>query len=178
MPALKIALPPGQVSTGGVCPLKGAQTLSYGGPQHPPSAASAEVRIVTLIDWLIGFAISFLIKWVFLTLVFYAAGRIVSGVNAKFTDALLVAFIGALVSEILHFGFQYLIYVVMPSLSGFFWLPPVGSALITLIVYIPLFMHFFDTGLGGALLIGLLCVFFYILIGVAMFFLLLFLGWI
>lgn len=124
---------------------------------------------------LIGFAIGFLIKWIFLTLVFYAAGRIVSGVNAKFTDALLVAFIGSILSAILNIGFEYLIYVVMPTLGGYWWLPAVGSALITLIAYIPLFMHFFDTGLGGALLIGILCVIFYIIIGIVMAFLLVFL---
>lgn len=121
---------------------------------------------------LVGLVIGFLIKWIFLTLVFYAAGRLVSGVNAKFTDALFVALIGSIVSEVLHFGFEYLIYVAMPSLGSLWWLPAVGSALITLIVYIPLFMHFFDTGLGGALLIGIVCVVFYIIIGVVMAFLL------
>jgi hypothetical protein len=122
---------------------------------------------------LIGTAISFLIKWILLTLVFYAAGRIVSGVNAKFTDALLVALIGSIVSEILHFGFNYALTALGIGLPDL--LAVIASALITLIVYIPLFMHFFDTGVGGALLIGLLCVIFYVIIGIAMAFLLIFL---
>lgn len=119
---------------------------------------------------LVAIAISFLIKWILLTLVFYAAGRIVSGVNAKFTDALLVALIGSIVSELLHFGFNYALSVLGIALPELFAI--IASALITLIVYIPLFMHFFDVGFGGALLIGLLCVIFYVIIGVIMVFVL------
>jgi hypothetical protein len=118
--------------------------------------------------------ISFLIKWIFLTIVFYAAGRIVSGVNAKFTDAVLVALIGSIVSEILHWAFNYVLGLLGIGLPWLF--AAVASAIITMLVYIPLFMHFFDTSLGGAILIGLLCLIFYVIIGFVTAFLVVFLA--
>jgi len=123
---------------------------------------------------MVAFAIGFLIKWIFLTIVFYIAGRAVTGINTKGSDALIVAFIGALISEILHYAFSWFIITYGLDIL-FWWLPAVGSALITFIVYIPLFMKFFDAGLGGAIAIGLLCLILYIIIGIAMIFILAFL---
>jgi hypothetical protein len=120
------------------------------------------------------FVIGFLLRWIFLTIVFYAAGRLVSGVNAKFTDALLVALIGSIISEVLHEGFRYVLVLFGIGLPDL--IAGIASALITVIVYIPLFMHFFDTSLGGALLIGLICVIFYVLIAFLTAFLVVFLG--
>jgi hypothetical protein len=111
-------------------------------------------------------AVYFLVKWVLLTIVFYITGRIVSGVNAKFSDAVIVAFVGSVLSAILHWGFDF----VFPSLglpfasSTIELIAIVCSALITVIVYLPLFMHFFDVGFGGAVAIGILCLVIYVLI--------------
>lgn len=124
---------------------------------------------------MVAFAIGFLIKWIFLTIVFYIAGRAVTGINTTGSDALIVAFIGALVSEVIHFGFEW--FITTYGLAAlYWWLPAVGSALITFFVYIPLFMKFFDTSIGGAIAIGLICLILYIIIGIAMAFLLVFLA--
>jgi hypothetical protein len=111
-------------------------------------------------------AVYFVVKWVLLTIVFYITGRIVSGVNTTFTDAVVVAFIGSLLSAILHWGFDY----IFPLLGLPFPNPTIEliaivcSALITVIVYLPLFMHFMDVGFGGAVAIGILCLVIYVLI--------------
>jgi hypothetical protein len=123
--------------------------------------------VIELLDNpLVWEAIAFFIKWVLLTIVFYITGRIVSGVNAKFTDALIVAFIGSLLSAILHWGFDYIFPILgLPfAASTLELIAIVGAALITVIVYLPLFMHFFDVGFGGAVAIGILCMVFYVLI--------------
>ncbi len=113
-----------------------------------------------------GTIIIFFVKWVILTVVFYITGRIIAGINAKFTDAIIVAFVGSLLSAILHWAFE----VGLPML-GLPFAPEtinlislVGAALITIIVYLPLFMHFFDVGFGGAMVIGILCLIIYVLI--------------
>lgn len=115
---------------------------------------------------LMGTIIIFFVKWVILTVVFYITGRIIAGINAKFTDAIIVAFVGSLLSAILHWAFE----VGLPML-GLPFAPEtinlislVGAALITIIVYLPLFMHFFDVGFGGAMVIGILCLIIYVLI--------------
>ncbi|MFX1476482.1 MAG: hypothetical protein ACFFCO_13575 [Promethearchaeota archaeon] len=92
--------------------------------------------------------------------------------NAKFTDAVIVAFVGSLLSAILHWGFN----VGFPML-GLPFAPEtidlialVGAALITIIVYLPLFMHFMDVGIGGAVAMGILCLIIYILIEIPVYF--------
>lgn len=127
---------------------------------------------------LMGELIIFFVKWVILTAVFFITGRIIAGVNAKFTDAIIVAFVGSLLSAILHWAFE----IGLPLL-GLPFAPEtinlislVGAALITIIVYLPLFMHFFDTGFGGAVAIGILCLIIYVLIEIPVLFF--FPGWV
>ncbi len=119
---------------------------------------------------LISLLISFFVKWVILTIVFYITGRIVSGVNAKFSDAIIVAFIGSLTSFVLHEVLGYIFDFVVPTLGLPYSIQLLDllelaiAGLITLVVYLPLFMHFFDVGFGGAVAIGILCLVIYVLI--------------
>jgi hypothetical protein len=87
--------------------------------------------------------ITFVISFIVATIAFFAAGRLLSGVNAKFTDALFVALLGLL----LKFGIDLAIsYVLVPGLNEivvFSW--SVVSLLATFIVWMILVQHFFDT---------------------------------
>lgn len=114
---------------------------------------------------LLADGIGFVLRWILFTIVFFIAGRIVSGVNTTFTDAVVVAFIGSVVSSFVHLIFHT--FLLLSGLSAsLFWLPDLGSALITIAVYIPLFVKFFDTRIFGAIAIGMMCVVFYIIIGI------------
>ena len=87
--------------------------------------------------------ITFVISFVVASIAFFAAGRLLSGVNAKVTDALFVALLGLL----LKFGIDWSIsYVLVPGLNEivvFTW--SVVSLLATFIVWMILVQHFFDT---------------------------------
>lgn len=87
--------------------------------------------------------ITFVISVIVATIAFFAAGRLLSGVNAKFTDAIFVALLGLL----LKFGIDWSIsYVLVPGLNEivvFAW--SVVSLLATFIVWMILVQHFFDT---------------------------------
>jgi hypothetical protein len=87
--------------------------------------------------------ITFVISFVVATIAFFAAGRLLSGVNAKFTDALFVALLGLL----MKFGIDFAIsYVLVPGLNEivvFAW--RIVSLLATFIVWMILVQHFFDT---------------------------------
>jgi hypothetical protein len=114
--------------------------------------------------------IAIIILWLGLAIALFIAGRIMSGVNTTFGEALLVAFLGAIINGILHAIFEYLFtyVIVLPaplapyaSIIGF-----VISSFITLIVYLPLFRHFFDVGWGGALAVGIIAFIFMIIMGI------------
>lgn len=128
---------------------------------------------------LISTIISFILKSIFLSFVFFFAGRVVTGENTTYSRALLVAVIGSFISEVLHWAFRWQLDNIGLD-PNLFWLANVGSALITIIVYIPFFMKFFDAGFWGALAIGMFCVILYLIIEVVIeilgFFLLLVLG--
>jgi hypothetical protein len=87
--------------------------------------------------------ITFVISFIVATIAFFAAGRLLSGVNAKFTDALFVSLLGLL----LKFGIDWAIgYVLVPGLNEIIvsaW--NVVSLLATFIVWMILVQHFFDT---------------------------------
>lgn len=114
--------------------------------------------------------IALIILWLGLAIAFFIAGRIMSGVNTTFGEALLVAFLGAIINAILHavfeYAFMYIIVLPAPlapyaSIIGF-----IISSLITLIVYLPLFRHFFDVSWGGALVVGIIAFIFMIIMGI------------
>jgi hypothetical protein len=87
--------------------------------------------------------ITFLLSFIVAVIAFFAAGRLLSGVNAKFTDAIFVALLGLL----LKLGIDWAIsYVLVPGLNDiviFAW--SVVSLLATFIVWMMLVQHFFDT---------------------------------
>lgn len=113
--------------------------------------------------------IALVILWLSTAFVFWIAGRIVSGMNTTFKDALIVAFVGALVNTVLQSVFEWLwSFIPLGPLSPYETLITFGlTAFITLLVYIPLIMKFFDVGLGGAILVGILVIIFGIIIGIA-----------
>jgi hypothetical protein len=87
--------------------------------------------------------VTFLVSFVVATIAFFSAGRLLSGVNAKFTDAIFVALLGLL----LKLGIDWVIsYILIPGLNEiviFAW--SVVGLLATFIVWMLLVQHFFDT---------------------------------
>ena len=119
-----------------------------------------------LIAELIFMAIVFLITWLFGSLVLWGAGKIVSGYNAKFTDALLISLLGAIINIGIDWVMDtYVIPMLPPGLLSLI-LGLLVPLIIILIVYIVLIMHFFDTGFLGALAVGILYFIFMIIIGI------------
>jgi uncharacterized membrane protein YvlD (DUF360 family) len=123
---------------------------------------------------LIVLVISFLIVWLFGSLVLWVAGRVVSGPeNAKFTDALWISLLGAIINEVLGWVMDtFVAPLLLPlGLIGVI-IALVVPLLVVFIIYIWLIMHFFDTGILGAIAVGLLYFIFMIIIG----FILIFIG--
>jgi hypothetical protein len=99
-----------------------------------------------------------LVVWLVNAFIFYAAGRSLSGTTTAFTDALIVAFLGAIINGALQWAFQWILVPLIPpgllaAYAGI--LVVVGAALFILIVYVPLIMKFFDMRFSRALLVGL-----------------------
>ena len=113
--------------------------------------------------------IALIILWIGLAIALFIAGRIVSGVNTTFGEALLVALLGAIINSILHSIFEWAFtFITLPaplapyaSIISF-----VISSFITLIVYLPLFKRFFDVSWGGALIVGIIAFIFMIIMGI------------
>jgi hypothetical protein len=124
------------------------------------------------IEELLIIAIVFILGWFITAFTFWLAGRAVSGIKATFSDALIVSFVGNIVSSLFYLGFEtfllptFLIYFT-PILAE--TVAILVSAIISILVYIPLIMRFFDTGLGGAILIGILIIFIWIFIAFLLF---------
>lgn len=116
---------------------------------------------------LILLGLSFLVIWLVTSFVLWLAGRVVSGENAKFTDALLITLIGNILNFILLYLFQLFIqpFLLPLGLIGVILIISIPW-LIVLVVYIWLIMKFFDTGILGAIAVGLLVVVISIIIGV------------
>ncbi len=125
-----------------------------------------------IIGFLIFIAIVFLVVWLVATLVFYAAGRVVSGINTTFTDAMIVSLLGAICNAVLTAIFNYIFatptvqgILAAAGLSAYAYVLSVAiSSLITICIYIPLIMKFFDTGFWGAVAVGLLVIIFQIVL--------------
>jgi hypothetical protein len=131
---------------------------------------------MSLIGLIIFLAIVFVVIWLVITLVFFAAGRVVSGINTTFTDAMIVALLGAICSTVLNAIFLILEPTIASFLTGLglgAYAPYIGiviSALITICVYIPLIMKYFDTGFWGAVAVGLLVIIFQIILVATIYF--------
>ena len=129
-------------------------------------------------------AVILIVVWLVISVVFFAAGRVVSGINTTFTDAMIVALLGAICNTILTAIFDFIFNLpdVVTALTGMGLGPYLGylgiiiSSLITLCVYIPLIMKFFDTGFWGAIAVGLLVIIFQIVLAATILFVLFILG--
>ena len=94
--------------------------------------------------------IEFIVKLIVLTVVFYVAGRVVVGKRrARFSDAFVISLFGTLVGTILS--------LFIPL----YWLGEVLS----LIVWLLLIRHYYETGWLGALAVGILAVIVMIILG-------------
>jgi hypothetical protein len=121
------------------------------------------------IGFLITLGLIFLVVWLFTSFILYLAGRVVSGENAKFTDALLITLIGNILNVILLTVFTIFVAPLLLPLGL------LGTLLVTILpwiivlfVYIWLVMRFFDTGILGAIAVGLIVIVISIIIGIAM----------
>ena len=116
---------------------------------------------------LIILGLSFLVIWLVTSFILWLAGRVVSGENAKYTDALLITLIGNIINFILLYLFQFFVeQLLLPlGLIGAILIISIPW-LIVLVGYIWLIMKFFDTEILGAVAVGLLVVVISIIIGV------------
>lgn len=103
-------------------------------------------------------AILFVIGWLIIAFVFWIAGRIVSGMNATFRDALIVSLVGNIISAILEFLFDWFVEPLLTTIPFGGLLSLIIPAIIVLFVYVWLIMKFFDTGILGAIAVGLLVI--------------------
>jgi hypothetical protein len=100
--------------------------------------------------------IAMLILWLVQAVVLWATGKAVSEEGTKFSDALIVAAVGSLVYWTALWSFVIWVMPLMPGYPEFIFLIVLGVILAC--IYIPLIMHFFDTSLQGALIVGLLAI--------------------
>ncbi|MFX1342196.1 MAG: hypothetical protein ACFFAL_05810 [Promethearchaeota archaeon] len=123
-----------------------------------------------IFEILFGIVIPFIIFWIAGSLILWIAGRIVSGPeNAKFTDALWISLLGAILDVALTWVFDnFVASALLPlGLIGDI-LILVIPLIIILIIYIWLIMRFFDTGVLGAFAVGILYIIFIVIIGIIM----------
>jgi len=93
--------------------------------------------------------IVFVVNLIVLTIVFYVVGRVVVGKKrAKFGDAFVISLFGTLTGTILSLFIPH-------------WL----GAILSLIVWLLLIRHFYETGWVGALAVGILAVIVMIVLG-------------
>lgn len=91
----------------------------------------------------INVIITFVISFIVATIAFFAAGRLLSGVNAKFTDAIFVALLGLLLKLGIDWAISFALVPGLNEIVLFAW--NVVSLLATFIVWMILVQHFFDT---------------------------------
>jgi len=119
--------------------------LSFIGEDSWPFTFSQEELLFAFIE--------FVVKLIVLTVVFYVAGRVVVGKRrAKFGDAFVISLFGTLTGTILSLFFpQYIQY----------WM----GVILSLIVWLQLIRHYYETGWLGALAVGILAVIVMIVLG-------------
>lgn len=97
----------------------------------------------------------FVIDLIVMTIVFYIAGVIVVGKRrALFSDALVISLLGTIVGNICILFF-----------------PPLVGLILSLIVWLLLIRHYYETGLLGALAVAVLAVIIYVVVLVVLAFL-------
>lgn len=90
----------------------------------------------------IEFIITFVIELLVATFAFFLSGRLLSGVNAKFTDAIFVAFLGLLLKFAIDFTIGLVLVPGLNEIVVFAW--SIVSLLAAFIVWMLLVQHFFD----------------------------------
>lgn len=102
----------------------------------------------------IAFIIAFALELLVATFAFYLSGRLFSGVNAKFTDAVFVAFLGLSLKFAIDFVISLVLVPGLNEIVVFAW--SIVSLLAAFIVWMLLVQHFFDCtfvrGLGIVLI--------------------------
>jgi len=95
--------------------------------------------------------VAFIVEVIVISLVLLASGRALVGKEkAKFTDAIWITVLGLIVGAAVQ--------NIVPFIG---WL-------LTLIIWLALIKHFFDTGWGRALLIALVAIIIFIVVAVAL----------
>lgn len=110
-----------------------------------------------LTEPVVGHLINFVLGLIILTIVFYVAGRaVVGGKRALFTDAFVISLLGTIVANVVSFFIEQ-------SLIGL---------ILSLIIWLLLIKHYYETGWLGALAVAILAVIVYIAIWFILFLLL------
>jgi hypothetical protein len=110
-----------------------------------------------LTEPVVGQLINFVLGLIILTIVFYVAGRaVVGGKRALFSDAFVIALLGTIVANVVSFFIEQ-------SLIGL---------ILSLIIWLLLIKHYYETGWLGALAVAILAVIVYIAIWFILFLLL------
>ena len=110
-----------------------------------------------LTEPVVGQLINFVLGLIILTIVFYVAGRaVVGGKRALFSDAFVISLLGTIVANVVSFFIEQ-------SLIGL---------ILSLIIWLLLIKHYYETGWLGALAVAILAVIVYIAIWFVLFLLL------
>ena len=97
-------------------------------------------------------ALMFIINWFVLAFIIMLAAKIVAGMEATFTKALIASLIGGIISAILYYAFL----LIFPTL---FW----AAGIVIFIVYLLVIKYYFGTGCLGALIIAILAIIIYLI---------------
>ncbi len=108
-----------------------------------------------LTEPLVGQLVNFIIGLIILTIVFYIAGRTVVGKKrALFSDAFVISLLGTIVANIVS--------LFMPNVQ-------LIGLILSLIIWLLLIRHYYETGWLGALAVAILAVIIYVVIGLILF---------
>jgi hypothetical protein len=103
-----------------------------------------------LTEPLVGQLLNFIIGLTILTIVFYIAGRAVVGKKrALFSDALVISLLGTIVANIVS--------LFMPS-------APLIGLILSLVIWLLLIRHYYETGWLGAFAVAVMAVIVYVAI--------------
>jgi len=111
-----------------------------------------------LTEPLVGQLINFVLGLIILTIVFYIAGRAVVGKKrALFSDAFVISLLGTIVAN--------MVSLFMPS-------APLIGLILSLVIWLLLIRHYYETGWLGALAVAVMAVIIYVAIWFILFLLL------
>ncbi len=119
--------------------------------------AAFAVRLIgqELTEPLVGQLLTFVIGLIMLTIIFYIAGRLVVGKKrALFRDAFVISLLGTIVVNIVS--------LFMPNVQ-------LIGLILSLIIWLLLIRHYYETGWLGALAVAILAVIIYVVIGLILF---------